>query len=68
MSRSRISAGASGGYSVNLSFNTSCDQSPCPAGLAVDATKTVSFEELPTLDFGNEVSILAVVITRYQNH
>ncbi len=57
-----IGQAASGGYSVNLFRNdVLAGTVPVAAGLAVDATKTVSFEELPTLDFGNEVTYYAVV-------
>lgn len=57
-----IGQAASGGYSVNLFRDDAIVGTQAVAeGLAVDATKTVSFEELPTLDFGKEVTYYAVV-------
>lgn len=57
-----IGQAASGAYSVNLFRNdVLVGTVPVAEGLAVDATKTVSFEELPTLDFGAEVTYYAVV-------
>lgn len=57
-----IGQAASGAYSVNLFRDDALVGTvPVADGLAVDATKTVSFEELPTLDFGAEVTYYAVV-------
>lgn len=57
-----IGQAASGAYSVNLFRDDALVGTvPVADGLAVDAAKTVSFEELPTLDFGSEVTYYAVV-------
>ncbi len=57
-----IGQAASGAYSVDLFRDDALVGTvPVSEDLAVDAAKTVSFEELPTLDFGTEVTYYAVV-------
>ncbi len=57
-----IGQAASGAYSVNLFRNDALvGTTPVAESLAVDATKTVTFEELPNLDFGTSATYYAVV-------